>query len=169
MKLLKIAVVLFLLAVTLPSGAETGPVPAPAPNGMTLPEDYRDWRIISTSHREDSKTLRVIVGNDLAVRAARSGQTNPWPDGAILGKIVWRDSTLPTWEKATVPGQFVHVEFMIKDSTKYGKTGGWGFARWLGPHLEAYGKDGSFVQECFGCHTPVKNNDYVFTIPPFLP
>jgi len=34
---------------------------------------------------------------------------------------------------------------------------------------QPYGKDASFVQECFGCHTPVKDNDYVFTRPAPIP
>jgi len=141
----------------------------PAPNGIELPAGYKDWRIISSSHREDNKTLRVILGNAEAIEAARAGKTNPWPDGSILGKLVWKDATHPKWEKATVPGDFVHAEFMLKDSAKYKETGGWGFARWKGLSLAPYGKDASFVQECFGCHIPVKDNDYVFTHPSSLP
>jgi len=141
----------------------------PAPNGIQLPSDYKDWRIISSSHREDNKTLRVIIGNDKAIEAARTGKTNPWPDGSILGKLVWKDEIHPKWEKATVPGQFVHAEFMFKDSAAYTETGGWGFARWKGLNQEPYGNDASFVQECFGCHIPVRDNDYVFTHPSSLP
>jgi hypothetical protein len=48
----------------------------PAPNGIQLPADYKDWRVISVSHRTDNKTLRVIVGNDIAIKAAREGQIN---------------------------------------------------------------------------------------------
>ena len=141
----------------------------PAPNGIELPADYKDWRIISSSHREDKKTLRVILGNDTAIAAARSGKTNPWPDGTILAKLAWKDSVHPDWEQAIVPGEFVHAEFMIKDAKKYQATGGWGFARWLGVSQKPYGKDASFVQECFSCHLPVKDNDYVFTRPSTLP
>jgi hypothetical protein len=142
---------------------------SPTPNGIVFPEDYKDWRVISSSHRLDNNTLRVILGNDAAIEAAGSGKTNPWPDGAILGKLVWKESTLPSWEKAVVPGEFVHVEFMVKDSKKYKNTGGWGFARWKGLQQEPYGQDASFVYECFGCHTPVKENDYVFTHPSTIP
>ena len=149
--------------------AYTGDAISPAPNGIAFPEDYKDWRVISSSHRLDNNTLRVILGNEIAIKAARSGQTNPWPDGAVLGKLVWKDSTLPDWEKAVVPGEFVHAEFMIKDAKKYRDTGGWGFARWKGLQQEPYGQDASFVQECFGCHTPVRNNDYVFTHPAIIP
>ena len=100
---------------------------------------------------------------------AREGRTNPWPDGAILGKLGWRDTTHANWPTAQVPGDFVHAEFMVKDAAKYAATGGWGFGRWLGMNQTPYGKDANFVQECFGCHTPVKNNDWVFTHPAKLP
>ncbi len=68
-----------------------------------------------------------------------------------------------------MPLAFRQAEFMIKDAKKYAATGGWGFARWLGAEQKPYGKDANFVAECFGCHTPVKNNDYVFTRPVVLP
>jgi hypothetical protein len=142
---------------------------APAPNGITLPQGYKDWRVIASSHRTDNKTLRIILGNDIAINAARSGQTNPWPDGSVLAKLVWKEKTDAVWPTAIVPDAFVHAEFMVKDAKKYAATGGWGFARWLGTDQKPYGKDATFVQECFGCHTPVKSNDWVFTHPITLP
>ena len=142
---------------------------APAPNGITLPQGYKDWRVISVSERSDNNTLRVILGNDIAVQAARAGKTNPWPNGAILAKLAWKNAVHPKWEKATVPGDFVQAEFMHKDSVKYAATGGWGYARWVGLDQKPYGKDASFAQECVGCHTPVKDNDWVFTHPVKLP
>ena len=141
----------------------------PTPNGINLPDGYKDWPVISVSHRDDNNTLRAILGNDIAIKAARAGKINPWPDGSILGKLVWKDTTHEKWPKAIVPGEFVHAEFMIKDSAKYASTGGWGFARWKGLDQKPYGTDASFVQECFGCHTPVKDNDYVFTRPSLIP
>lgn len=141
----------------------------PAPNGITLPAGYKDWRVISTSKRSDNNTLRVILGNDVAIKAAREGKTNPWPNGAMLAKVGWKDATHEVWKAATVPGDFVQAEFMVKDSAKYAATGGWGFARWVGMDQKPYGKDASFVQECFGCHTPMKDNDWVFTHPVKMP
>ena len=145
------------------------PAVAPAPNDIVLPDGYKDWRVISSSHRTDNNTMRIVVGNDAAVAAARQGKTQPWPEGAILGKLVWKAETHANWPTATVPAKFVHAEFMIKDSKKYTATGGWGFARWLGDEQKPYGKDAGFVQECFACHIPVKSNDYVFTHPAKLP
>lgn len=162
-----------LLSIVLMLGIETAlalniPV-RPAPNDITIPQGYKNWRLVASSHRTDNNTLRVILGNDTAIEAVRYGKTNPWPDGSILAKLVWKDRTHEIWSTATIPGEFVHAEFMIKDSVKYPETGGWGFARWLGLTQQPYGKDAGFVQECFGCHTPMKDNDYVFTHPAELP
>jgi len=140
-----------------------------APNGIIMPDGYKDWRLIASSLRSDNNTMRVILGNDIAINAARGGKTNPWPDGTTFAKLVWKNRTHEKWPTAIIPGDFVHAEFMIKDSKKYASTGGWGFARWLGMEQRPYGKDPEFVQECFGCHTPVKDNDYVFTHPAALP
>ena len=142
---------------------------APAPNGLILPEGYRDWPVMSSTHRLDNQTLRVIVGNKTAVEAARTGKTNPWPEGTVFAKMAWKETIHPAWEKAIVPGEFVQVEIMVKDSDKYKETGGWGFARWKGLTLKPYGADASFAQECFACHQPVKDKDYVFTRPHQLP
>lgn len=140
-----------------------------SPNGIELPKGYKDWRLIGVSHRTDNDSLRAILGNDIAIAAARERRTDPWPDGAILAKLVWKDAAHEAWQAATVPGRYVHAEFMIKDAKKYASTGGWGFARWLGQEQKPYGESADFVQECFGCHTPVKATDYVFTKPVVVP
>ncbi|WP_084191099.1 cytochrome P460 family protein [Methylomarinum vadi] len=142
---------------------------APAPNGIEVPRGYQNWQFIGTSHRTDNSSLRIIVGNDIAVKAIESGKTKPWPKGSVLGKLVWKDSQHPDWAKATVPGELSHIEFMIKDAVKYKKTGGWGYARWKGMDAVPYGKDENFAKECFNCHSIVKKDDYVFTHPVKLP
>lgn len=140
-----------------------------APNGIQLPENYKDWRVISVSHRTDHKSMRVILGNDIAIKAAREGNINPWPKGSILGKLVWKEAKDENWEAAIVPDAFVHAEFMVKDPVKYKSTGGWGYARWLGKEQKPYGQDADFAQECVACHTPVQGQDWVFTRPVTLP
>ena len=43
--------------------------------GIKLPPGYRDWRLISVAHEEGSlNDLRAILGNDIAIRAAREGR-----------------------------------------------------------------------------------------------
>lgn len=125
--------------------------------------EYRDWRVLGVSHRTEKNTLRAIVGNDKAIEAGRAGKINPWPDGAIIGKIVWKERPHPNWPSAIVPGEFAKAEAMIKDSKKFPETGGWGFGHWEGDKLVMNTKEQS--AECFACHTAVKDADYVFTIP----
>lgn len=137
-----------------------------ASHGVDYPAGWQNWATIAVSHRTDNNTIRVILGNDVAVKAARSSNTNPWPDGAILGKVVWKDSQLENWKTATAPGKFVHAEFMFKNSEKYNKTYGWGWARWVGLEQKPFTKG---MQVCTNCHTPVKNRDWVFTEPASLP
>jgi len=153
---------LFILAA---EGHAAGTAPAPS-HGIAYPEGWQNWAAVAVSHRTDNNTIRAILGNDIAVKAARSGKTNPWPDGAILGKVVWKDTQLKDWEEATAPGKFVHAEFMFKDSKKYNDTYGWGWARWVGLDQKPFEKG---MQVCTKCHNPVKSRDWVFTDPASLP
>ncbi len=141
-------------------------------NNISIPENYKDWRVISSSHRTDNHSVRIILGNDIAIKAARDKQTNPWPDGTILAKLVWKQMNEKNWSSAIAPDpeQFIHAEFMFKDSKKYAKNGtGWGWARWLGKQQIPYGNKQDVDQSCRACHTPVKERDWVFTTPILLP
>lgn len=154
-----------LIAVNVSVVYAAGHTPASS-HGINYPADWQNWSSIAVSHRTDNNTLRVILGNAVAVKAARSGNTNPWPDGAILGKVVWKDEQLENWKAATAPGTFVHAEFMFKDSKKYSDTYGWGWARWVGLEQKPFDKG---PQVCTACHTPVKDRDWVFTDPAVFP
>jgi len=167
---MKRTIQLFFIGVFSPLLAQADSPVAAAPNGIEFPSDYPNWRVISMSHRVDNHTVRAILGNDIAIEAARKGNTNPWPDGAILGKVVWKESEKPTWKTAIVPDRFVHAEFMFRDAARWSDNGtGWGWARWVGAEHEPYGKDADFSQECIGCHTPVKGSNWVFTTPAVFP
>jgi hypothetical protein len=133
-----------------------------SPNGIAIYPDYMSWKVVAPSYREDKGHIRIITGNEVAVAALRAGR-KPLPDGSVLAKVAWKTEKHPNFPVATVPGAFAQVEFMVKDARKYKDTGGWGFARFVGNDLKPYGKDASFVGECFGCHIPVAGNDYLFT------
>lgn len=135
----------------------------PTLNNITYIPNFRNWKAVSTSDRFDNGSMRIIYGNEIAVKAIAEHQTNPWPDGAIFAKTAWKQKTEA--DETISAGVFIQVEFMIKDSKKYQATKGWGWARWKGNDLKPYGDNASFDQECISCHNPVKNNDYVFTTP----
>ncbi|MDD5036718.1 MAG: cytochrome P460 family protein [Methylococcaceae bacterium] len=160
-------IVLF-LAATLATPLLHAEEPKPAPNGITLPEGYKNWRLIAVSQRTENQTQRAILGNDLAIEAARAGKTHPWPNGAILAKLSWKQKNSDKFPTAVIPGEFVQADFMVKDDKKFAASGGWGYARWLGMEQKVYDKP-DIAQECLGCHGSVKDQDYVFTAPVKLP
>ena len=136
---------------------------APALNGIAFLPDYKNWNAISTTDRTDSATLRVILGNGVAMKAIADGSINPWPDGTILAKVAWRQQ--PDENGIRQSGMFLQVAFMIKNAKKYASTAGWGWAQWVGAELKPYGGSSDFAGECVACHAPLRENDYVFTLP----
>lgn len=128
--------------------------------GVALPEGYRQWQLIAPA-REAAPLgeLRAVLGNSIAVEAYRRGQL-PFPDGAILVKLAWKEVQSPEFEPATIPGAATTVQLMVKDSKRYATTGGWGFGRFV--NGEPAAKDQH--ETCFACHEArVKDRDFVFT------
>jgi hypothetical protein len=132
----------FLVAVSTIAGLVTFVASAPrhadgetAPNFVTeIPQGYRDWQWISSAHEAANlNSLGAVLGNDVAVKAYREGKL-PFPDGTIIAALHYRN--VPSDEnnkvfgrvQSFVPGPPTNIQFMVKDSTKYAATGGWGFA-----------------------------------------
>ncbi len=145
-----------------PTSVSLATVP-PEFNGFPFDPSFETWKLISTTDRGDNHTFRFILGNEIAVKAAQSGNISPWPDGAEFAKIAWQQEPGP--DGLLHPGKFVQVELMLKDAGRYKDTEGWGWGRWRGLDLKPYGADARFVNECTGCHQPVRDNDYVYTLP----
>lgn len=151
-----------LLASLVPAAASAGDAAKPASPifGVTVPDGYRDWRLIAPA-LEDAPLdeLRTVLGNDLAVKAYRDG-TLPFPDGAVLVKLAWRRMRSPEFDTATVPGPATTVQVMVKDAARYPATGGWGFGRFI----DGKPVDAAQHETCFACHEArVKERDFVFT------
>ena len=133
-------------------------------NGVTLLTDYKNWKAISSTDRFDNNTMRVILGNEVAVKAIAENHINPWPDGSAFAKVAWFRAA-PDQSGIIKTGAFFQVETMLKDAGKYASTQGWGYGRWRGAELKPYGKDAAFQNECTGCHEAVRKNDFVYTMP----
>jgi Cytochrome P460 len=111
--------------------------------GITIPDGYRDWRLISVNHLADTggklKQVRAQLGNNVAIEAFREG-TLPFPDGTIIAALHWNEASSDENIKVLANGfpgaglqssvaqSAQNVQFMVKDSKKYAATGGWGFA-----------------------------------------
>ena len=103
---------------------------AAAPTGVSIPKGYRSWQVVAPSQRDDKDEIRVILGNDIAMKAYRA-KTLPFPDGAILAKLAWKRAKSAEFDNTLVPGEPQRIEFMVKNAKKYAATGGWGFGRFV--------------------------------------
>ena len=139
---------------------------APPILGIEIPDGYRDWRFISVAHEAgELNDIRTILGNDLAIKAYREG-TLPFPEGAIIARIAWRyvpsDENNRAFERkqSFVPGEQPswYLQLMVKDTTKYAATGGWGYAQ-----FDKNSKPSSDLKKCFPCHQAIQARDFVFT------
>lgn len=60
-----------------------------------------------------------------------------------------------------VPGAPTNIQFMVKDSKRYGASGGWGFGN-FSPDGKP-GSSGAIMKTCYPCHAQEKTRDLVFT------
>lgn len=132
-------------------------------NGVAFIPDYKNWEAISSTERFDNGTMRVIFGNAVAAKAIDENQMNPWPDGTVFAKADWAQQA--GGDGIIRTGEFIQVEYMIKDAKKYASTAGWGWARFKTAQLIPYGKTALFTSECVACHQPLRDQDFVFTSP----
>ena len=134
----------------------------------TIPRGYRDWKFISAAHEAGQlNDIRVVIGNDRAVRAYRAGK--PFPEGSIVGRVAWK--MVPSEEnnrtfgqaQSFVPGEAPdwYLQFLEKDTKRYAATGGWGYSN-FGKDLKPL-TDKKTMYACFTCHQAVADRDYIFT------
>jgi Cytochrome P460 len=131
----------------------------------TIPPGYRDWKLISVSHEAGNlNSIGAVLGNDVAIKAYREGKL-PFPDGTIIAALHY--DHVPSAEnnkvfgqaQSFVPGPPTNIQFMVKDSTKYAATGGWGFATFIDGKPAA----AASMKSCFPCHNQTRVSDLVFT------
>jgi hypothetical protein len=149
--------------------------PASPIYGIKIPAGYRDWKLIAVSEiaAGDKSQLRAEFGNDIAIKAFKDGKL-PFPDGSIVIAQHWTKQSSPENNKVLsmvpmvagldspksfVPGSFINMQIMVKDSKKYAASGGWGFADFK----DGKPGDEALIKTCFPCHQPAKEHDYVYT------
>ena len=145
------------------------------PGGLAFSEfrGYEGWQTISVSH--NPKVVAVILGNPAMIDAYRAGipgNGKPVPDGAKMAKIHWTPKPNEFFAEATVPGNLLNVDFMVKDSKRFADSGGWGYGVFDYDAKSDTFKPGTTAgtppqgndAKCgFACHTTAKARDYVFT------
>ena len=141
---------------------------------------YDSWQMVASSVADDESgcgtskapgCIKSIVGNrrvDQGVQGRHSRQRQ-----ARTGRRGVRQDRMDQGARhhapygAFVPGPLAEVSFMMKDSRRFPKTDGWGYATFqydtATDTWTAKGDNPEFVNACHGCHTVVKARDFVFT------
>jgi hypothetical protein len=167
--LVAVAAVAAVVASSAPISGDTDKAASPI-YGVTIPPGYRDWKMIAMGQLKTDKVdqLRAQLGNEIAVKAFKE-ETRPFPDGAIIVALHW-DRVASEDNNRVLAGAFpgaqsfvvgsrVNMQVMVKDSTEYAATGGWGF----GDFKDGKPGDEALHKTCFACHEPAKDWDFVFT------
>ena len=146
------------------------------PGGLSFSEvkGYESWQAVSLSHGD--KAVALILANPIMIEAYKSGipgNGKPFPDGSKMVKIHWVPKKSETAPSPTiVPGAFHDVDVMVKDSKRFADSAGWGWGAFEYEAASESFRPGNLTDtppqandaKCgLGCHTIVKNRDYVFT------
>jgi len=138
-----------------------------SPSGIAFSDfrGYEDWAVVSSARTDE--VLKVIVANPIMIKAYKEGipgNGRPFPEGSKIAKLQW------SFKKSTdapfvvdVPDAPTQAFLIEKDSKRFPKTGGWGYA--LFNHDVAAGKmtaDPAAADCGHACHVAVKAKDYIF-------
>jgi Cytochrome P460 len=100
------------------------------PGGLAFSE-FRGYEAWQVSISQDGPLMAAILANPVMIDAYAAGVPDngrPFPDGSKMAKIHWNPKKMETFPAATVPGTLHDVDFMVKDSNRFGDSGGWGWA-----------------------------------------
>ena len=139
-----------------------------SPSGIAFSDfrGYEDWSVVSSARTDE--ILKVIVANPKMIKAYKAGipgNGQPFPEGSMIVKLQWKH------KKSTeapfvveVPDVFSQAFVMEKDSKRFAKSGGWGYAVFnYDATSDKFTPDPKSLSDCgFACHTPVKAKDYIF-------
>ena len=139
-----------------------------SPSGIAFSDfrGYEDWSVVSSARTDE--VLKVIVANPTMIKAYKSGipgNGQPFPDGSKIAKLQWKP------KKSTeapfvvdVPDTFTQAFVMEKDSKRFPKSGGWGYALFnYDAAMDKFTADPTSLSDCGNsCHSAVKSKDYIF-------
>jgi hypothetical protein len=139
-----------------------------SPSGIAFSDfkGYEDWAVVSSARTDE--ILKVIVANPKMIEAFKAGvpvNGQAFPDGSMIAKLQWKlkKSTEAPFV-VEVPDVYSQAFLMEKDSKRFPKSGGWGYAVFnYDAASDKFTPDAKSLSDCgYACHTPVKAKDYIF-------
>ena len=139
-----------------------------SPSGIAFSDfrGYEDWALVSSARTDE--VLKVIVANPTMIKAFKAGvpvNGQLFPDGSMIVKLQWKPKKSTEAQFAVdVPDVFTQAFVMEKDSKRFPKTGGWGYAVFnYEAASDRFTVDPTSLSDCGNtCHTAVKAKDYIF-------
>jgi hypothetical protein len=139
-----------------------------SPSGIAFSDfrGYEDWAVASSA--ATNEILKVIVANPSMITAYKAGvpvNGQPFPDGSMIVKLQWKPKKSTEAQfPVDVPDVFTQAFVMEKDSKRFPKTGGWGYAVFnYDAASDQFTADPKSLSDCGNaCHTAVKAKDYIF-------
>ncbi|MDE2138110.1 MAG: cytochrome P460 family protein [Gammaproteobacteria bacterium] len=139
-----------------------------SPGGIAFSDfkGYEDWAMVSSARTDE--VLKVIVGNPAMIKAFKAGvpgDGRAFPEGSRIVKLQWKPKKSAEAQfPVDVPDVFTQAFVMEKDSKRFPKSGGWGYAVFnYDAATNKFTADASSPADCgFACHTVVKAKDYIF-------
>jgi hypothetical protein len=139
-----------------------------SPSGIAFSDfrGYEDWSVVSSARTDE--VLKVIVANPLMIKAYKAGvpgNGQPFPEGSKIVKLQWKPKKSTEAQFAVdVPDVFKQAFVMEKNSKRFPKTGGWGYAVFnYDAASDTFTADPKSLSDCGNaCHTVVKAKDYIF-------
>lgn len=139
-----------------------------SPSGIAFSDfkGYEDWAVVSSARTDE--VLKVIVANPAMISAFKAGvpgNGQVFPEGSMIVKLQWkpkRSTEAPF--PVDVPDVFKQAFVMEKDSKRFPKTGGWGYAVFnYDAATDKFTPDEKSPADCgHSCHVAVKAKDYIF-------
>src|SRR5213592_3834447 len=127
---------------------------------------YEDWQVVSSARTDE--VLKVIVANPTmidAYKAGAPGNGKPFPDGSKIAKLQWKPKkSAEAPFVVDVPDVFKQAFFIEKDSKRFPKTGGWGYAVLnYDAATDTFAADPDSRSDCgHACHVKVQAKDFIF-------
>jgi hypothetical protein len=139
-----------------------------SPSGIAFSDfkGYEDWAVVSSARTDE--VLKVIVGNPTMITAYKAGgpgNGQPFPEGSMIVKLQWKPKkSAEAPFVVDVPDVFKQAFVMEKDSKRFPKTGGWGYAVFnYDAASDKFTADEKSLADCgHSCHVAVKAKDYIF-------
>ena len=149
-------------------GQDTDKYSLKSPDGIAFSDfrGYEDWSTVSSARQ--AEVLKVIVANPAMIKAYKTGSPGNgrfFPEGSMIVKLQWKPKKSTEAPFAVdVPDVFKQAFVMEKESKRFPKTGGWGYA--VFNYDATSGKftpDPTAHADCGNtCHVAVKAKDYIF-------